>query len=274
MTDTIPGADLNPDKMPGHWLLARMGKRVLRPGGRATTESVLRNLAIAGNDDVVELAPGLGATAELILAAHPATYTAVERDPDAVRAVTALVRPTTDRCVGGTAQSTGLASESADVVVGEAFLTMQSQQHKEQIVAEAFRILRPGGRYGLHELSLRPDDLDPATQDTVRAALRKAIHVGARPLTPADWRALVEQAGFEVRHQSTVGMLLLEPRRIIDDEGWRGAARIVVNVLRTPAARRRVRSMRAAFRQHRDHLGAIGLVAVKPTAPTGEGAVL
>lgn len=265
---TTPGADLNPDKMPGHWLLARMGKRVLRPGGRETTDSVLAHLAISPADDVVELAPGLGATAELILACNPATYTGVERDPDAVRAVTGLLRPGRDRCIEGTAQSTGLDNGSADVVVGEAFLTMQSNEHKAQMIAEAFRVLRPGGRYGLHELSLRPDGVADAIQDEVRSALSRAIHVGARPLTAADWRALVEQAGFEVRNQSTVGMLLLEPKRVIADDGWRGAAGIVFNLIRTPAARRRVRSMRSTFRRHRDHLGAIGLVAVKPVAGT------
>jgi len=29
----LPGSDLDVAKMPGHWLLARLGKRVLRPGG-------------------------------------------------------------------------------------------------------------------------------------------------------------------------------------------------------------------------------------------------
>ena len=33
MTEPIPGNELAVDRMPGHWLLARMGKRVLRPGG-------------------------------------------------------------------------------------------------------------------------------------------------------------------------------------------------------------------------------------------------
>lgn len=265
---TTPGAQLDADKMPGHWLLARMGKRVLRPGGRATTNALLEHLAITRDDDVVELAPGLGATAALILDRHPATYTAVERDADAVAAVTALLRSGTDRCIEGTAQHTGLEADSADVVLGEAFLTMQSDDNKASIVAEAFRILRPGGRYGLHELCLRPDGLDDTTQDAVRGDLSRAIHVGARPRTVADWRAILEDAGFEIQHEATVGMLLLEPKRLIEDEGWARAARIALNVIRTPAARRRVRAMRATFRQHQDRLGAVALVAVKPAAPT------
>ena len=40
-------------KMPGHWLLAKMGKRVLRPGGRVLTGRLLGELQIEPIDDVV-----------------------------------------------------------------------------------------------------------------------------------------------------------------------------------------------------------------------------
>lgn len=264
MDDSLPGAGLNAATMPGHWLLARLGKRVLRPGGRAMTAELLEQLAISGTDDVVELAPGMGATAQLLVEKQPASYTGVERDPAAASAVRRLLRPHADRCEEASAIDTGLPPESADVVMGEAFLTMQTPENKARIVREAFRLLRPGGRYGLHELSLYPDELDMTAQEEVRAALSDAIHVGARPLTVGDWRALLEDAGFEVHHEGLVGMLLLEPRSLIADEGWRSTLRIVINVLRDPPARRRVRNMRSTFRRHRQHLRAVALVATKP----------
>ena len=72
--------ELDTTKMPGHWLLARLGKRVLRPGGRELTRQMLDGLDIQPSDDVVEFAPGLGFTAQLTLNQKPASYTAVERD--------------------------------------------------------------------------------------------------------------------------------------------------------------------------------------------------
>ena len=33
-THSLPGEGLKTEKMPGHWVLARLGKRVLRPGGQ------------------------------------------------------------------------------------------------------------------------------------------------------------------------------------------------------------------------------------------------
>lgn len=61
-TKTLPCQNTNEHKLPGHWLLARMGKRVLRPGGLELTHRLLDVLSIDGDDDVVEFAPGLGIT--------------------------------------------------------------------------------------------------------------------------------------------------------------------------------------------------------------------
>ena len=39
-------------------------------------------------------------------------------------------------------------------------LSMQPATTKARIAAEAARLLVPGGRYGIHELCLVPDDID------------------------------------------------------------------------------------------------------------------
>ena len=70
-TTPMPGEDLKAEKMPGHWLLARLGKRVLRPGGRQLTNRMIEALNIRPSDAVVEFAPGLGATARLTLQQKP-----------------------------------------------------------------------------------------------------------------------------------------------------------------------------------------------------------
>lgn len=263
-TTTAAFASTNIDKMPGYVLLARMGKRVLRPGGRELTREVLRGLNITSADSVVEFAPGLGATARLIFNRRPAGYVGVERDEQAAAAFNARISDSRYRCIVRSAQDSNLGDGSANVVMGEAMLSMQSDDHKKRIIDEAYRILRPGGRYGIHELCLKPADLDAETQSQVRGDLSRAIRVGARPMTSPDWRALLEEAGFEIRQESTVPQRLLEPRRVIQDEGALRAAKVVCNILRGRKARNRIITMRKTFRRHADHLAAIGIVAVKP----------
>ncbi|KOU77236.1 hypothetical protein ADK57_02965 [Streptomyces sp. MMG1533] len=257
--------------MPGHWLLARLGKRVLRPGGVELTRWMLDSLGVDPQDRVVELAAGLGATARLTLARRPATYTAVDRDAAAVAALSALAAPgpTEVRAVRSDAADTKLPDGEASIVYGEAMLTMQPYPAKRRVVREARRLLDGStGRYAIHELCLLPDDLDPALADRITADLQDAIHVGARPLTPTDWRELLADEGFTVTAHKTAPMALLEPRRLVADEGLIPALRIAGRALRDPAALRRVLHMRRVFQRHSAHLGAISLLAVPtPSQP-------
>ena len=259
----VPGEELNTTKMPGHWLLARLGKRVLRPGGRELTRQMLNGLCIKSSDDVVEFAPGLGFTAQLTLNQKPASYTAVERDEAAANAVRRYLTGNNQTCLIGRAEETGLSDTTATVVYGEAMLTMQTPGKKQQIVQEAFRLMKPTGRYGIHELCLVPEDLDEDTKQEIQKALTDAIHVGARPLTVPEWRTLLETEGFIVHTQATAPMHLLEPKRLIQDEGFWGAIRFVGNVLSDSEARHRVKTMRKVFQTYKENLAAIMLVGIK-----------
>ncbi|UPW09960.1 methyltransferase domain-containing protein [Gordonia terrae] len=263
--ETTPFAQRKTEDIPGHWLLARLGKRVLRPGGRELTEKLLDDAKISGAD-VLEIAPGLGKTASSILDRMPRSYVGVDDDPDAV-VLAGKVVGSRGRVISGDAAATGLDDASADVAVGEAMLTMQSDRAKATIVAEAFRVLRPGGRYAIHELALNPDTLPDEDKTEIRRSLARSIKVNARPLTEAEWRNVLTDAGFEITTVRFARMALLEPRRVIADEGPRRALRFVTNVIRDADARRRVLAMRSTFNKYKSNLAAIEVIATKPTDP-------
>lgn len=261
---SLPFAQRKMEDMPGHWVLAHLGKRVLRPGGRALTEQLLDDAALNGSD-VVELAPGLGKTATEILKRNPKSYVGIESDPDAVK-LTQTVVGGKGRVVEADAAATTLQADSADAVVGEAMLTMQSDRAKAEIVGEAFRVLRSGGRYAIHELSLEPDTLPDEDKTEIRKALARSIKVNARPLTEDEWRKLLTEAGFEVERVRFAPMALLDPKRVIADEGPLRALKFVGNVLRNPDARKRILGMRQTFTKYRANLAAIEVIARKPVA--------
>lgn len=259
----LPAADRADDTVQGHWLLARLGKRVLRPGGIELSRGLLERAGLP-NSDVVELAPGMGRTATEILTHQPRSYTGVERDPDAARGVQRIVARVDGRVDVADAAETGLPHGCADVVVGEAMLSMQSDAVKRAIVAEAARLLRPGGRYAIHELALTPNAIDEQVKTDIRQSLATSLKVNARPLTVAEWMQLLAEHELVVDAVSTAPMALLEPRRLVADEGARGALRFAKNLLLHRDARRRVLAMRRTFRTHAKHLTAVGIVAHKP----------
>lgn len=260
---TGAGAGLNTNRMPGHWVLARLGKRVLRPGGMELTRRMLKALQISAKDEVVEFAPGMGITAQLTLRASPAKYTAVERDEAAAKIVRGYLTGNSQECIVGSATDTTLPSESATVVYGEAMLTMQPAETKRQIIHEAYRLLKKNGRYGIHEMSLLAEDMSDETRKKTERDLTGVVHHGVRPLTISEWRSLLESAGFTIRSVDRAAMSLLEPGRLIRDEGVFGAVRFLSNLLRDPEARKRVAEMRTAFRRNRGHLGAVAITATK-----------
>lgn len=250
------------EKMPGHWLLASAGKRVLRPGGLELTRRMLDALAISCQDRVVEFAPGLGATARLVLQRRPSAYCGVERDPVGAERLRRQLAGTAADIVSGEAQKSGLPNGCATVVYGEAMLSMQSEEQKNRIVAEARRLLESGGRYGIHELCFLPDDIPPSLRHEIQAEMSKDIHVGIQPLSRSEWTALFHQNGLTVTWSAEAPMHLLETGRLLRDEGLKGGFRIALNMLTKPVLRSRILSMRRLFHKYEKHLGAISLVGM------------
>lgn len=264
----LPQSDRDPAHLQGHWLLARIGKHVLRPGGKKLTERMLANADIAGKD-VVEFAPGLGLTTRAILERDPKSYRGVDRDPQVVDIISKLTSEKATipaSCVQRDAADTGLESNSADVVIGEAMLTMQTERGKQAIIGEAFRLLRAGGTYSIHELGLQPDNLDESVKDEVRKALARSIKVNARPLTEQEWRELLEAEGFEVLWRGKEPMALLDMKRNIADEDIGGVLRILRNVLGNKDIRARVLNMKHTFDKYSNELTGIAFVVRKPEA--------
>lgn len=251
--------------MQGHWLLASLGKRVLRPGGLGLTRRLLAAAAPKPGDHIVEFGPGVGHTARRLLAAKPSAYVGVDPNPEGRTSLERVIRRSPNAIVvTADAANTGLPGALADLVVGEAMLTMASQEDKAAIIAEAARLLAPGGRYAIHELALT--DAAPAPDASGRGeagkAISREIKVGARPLKLDGWAKLLDDADLDITWTGTAPMRLLEPTRLVADEGL-GAVRFAWRLLTRPKARARVRAMRRSFRERRDELEAVAIVAVK-----------
>ncbi len=165
--------------------------------------------------------------------------------------------------IKGNAAHTDLPDESKDKVFGEALLTMQADHRKAEIVREAHRILKKGGLYAIHELGLFPGDMGEHLKSTIQRDLALSIKVNARPLTEHEWAKLLNNEGFSIVKTEFKPMCLLEPARMIDDEGFFRTLKIGFNILVTPQARKRIVQMRSTFKKHRMHMNAIGIIAQK-----------
>lgn len=247
----------------GHWILAKMGKKVLRPGGKELTLKLIENLGIKDSDNIVEFAPGLGYTASVALQKNPKTYTGIELNEEAASLLRKTIQCEGRKIIIGNAADSTLEENFANKVYGEAMLTMHADHRKSEIIHEAHRILKKGGLYGIHELGLYPNELDKGVKDEIQKQLAQTIKVNARPLTQSEWVSLLEKEGFKIVHIETNSMSLLESKRVIDDEGFFRTLKIIFNILTHSDERKRILAMRDTFRKYDKHLNAIAIVAEK-----------
>jgi ubiquinone/menaquinone biosynthesis C-methylase UbiE len=247
----------------GHWILAKVGKKVLRPGGRELTNILLNNMEIGTNDDVVEFAPGLGFTAALACSKKPNSYTGVDNNRAASELAKKNVKYDKVKMVVADASNTTLPDGCASKVYGEAMLTMQPAAQKSAIIREAARILKPGGYYGIHEMGLYPDHISEDIKESVYKDLSSNIRVHARPLTAKEWSQLLEEEGFEIVKVHTNAMALLEPKRVLQDEGLLGMATMIFNIMTHAELRKRILHLRKTFRKQKNDINSIAIVARK-----------
>ncbi len=247
----------------GHWLLAKMGKRVLRPGGKELTLKLVNELNISNKDAVVEFAPGMGFTASLLLEKKPKKYTGIELNEEAAGLLQKRIHTNDYKIINTSASDSGLEGASVNKVIGEAMLTMQPDHRKSEIIREAYRVLKPGGYYGIHELGLAPDYIDPEVKKDIQQGLARAIKVNARPLTKSEWCTLLVNEGFKIKTIAENTMDLLKLKRIIADEGIFRTLKICFNILTHPKAKRKILEMRNTFNKYEEHLTAFAIIAEK-----------
>lgn len=265
--DHFKNKELDYKTAPAHWVMAKMGKTVLRPGGLQATDWLIEHGDIT-DKDIVEIAPGLGITASRLIQKNPQSYAAVDREEAAaqttIQRLNILGYKNANITIGD-AQSLPFEDESKDFIIGEAMLSMQPRNVKEKIFAEVHRVLKDGGQYCVHELVIEPSDIDPNITAQIAKDLSQNIKVSVQFHNIDGWQNLLKQAGFKVIDYKILPMHLLEPKRLLQDEGFIGTLKFVFNVITHKTARTRLFKLKNTFKKYNNHLNAIAIIAEKQT---------
>ncbi len=256
---TTTHSTLNFETATGHQVMAAAGKKILRPGGKAATAQLFQWAAFQPGDRVLELAASFGHSAIALAQQYGVQVIGIEKNPASVARARLNI------------QAAGLAgqvqvlegdvfrleelSEQFDYVLAEAILTMQSLPAKRQILHGVCDRLKPGGKFLSQELLAR----DRA--DEIHRALAATLRANSTPLSEADWIDTCEAAGLQVVQCRTGKMELLNPTRIIQDEGLRDGLKFCWTVLTQAPVRQRLLPIRRVFQQYCQELGYIVLCA-------------
>lgn len=162
--------------------------------GRAASVEIVEALDLSADSHVLDLGSGLGGPARTLAELTGCTVTGVDLTPELVEVATALSGWTglsdRTRFEVGDATATGLPDAAVDAV-----LTVHAAMNipdKPGLYAEAFRVLRPGGRFVAY-------DVLQGEGGPVRYPVPWADDSSTSFLVTAqEMRDLLEAAGFEV----------------------------------------------------------------------------
>lgn len=179
------------------------------PGGAELTSRLVDQLRVGPAATVVDVGSGPGTSALQLARETGCTVIGVDISAESVAAATEAARAAglaeRVRFVCGDAEALPLPDEGADGVLCECALC--TFPDKEAAAGELTRVLRPGARVALSDMTALPERLPPELRT---AAAWVACIADARPLDGiAD---LLEGAGLQVevreRHDSALGKLL------------------------------------------------------------------
>lgn len=167
------------------------------PGGLTLTRSLLGHLGLAPGGRVLDVASGPGATALLIAAEHPVEVDGVDlSESNVARGAEAALRgglAARLRFHLGDAERLPFEDATFDAVVCEcAFCTFPD---KATAAAELARVLRPGGRLGITDVTIAPPGL---TGELAGLAGWVACLADARPLE--EYSSILATAGLRTVH--------------------------------------------------------------------------
>jgi len=195
--------------------LAVLGKRVIHPGGRRSSEELFRRADFQPDQQVLDVGCGVGTSAIAIARRFGAKVTAVDISPIMLTRASSNVR------------RTGLAGQVA-VTYGDILALDFPDNRFDRVVAEAvtmfvdrpravrelIRICKPGGRVLATEFFWR----QPPTPEA-REIFLGQVCPGMQVDTLEEWGRLYEGAGLSNTQVVSVPFEMMTPAGFLTDEG-------------------------------------------------------
>jgi SAM-dependent methyltransferase len=245
--------------------LAVLGKRVIHPGGRVSTDRLLHLAAIRPGERVLDIGCGVGTTAIRIAQEYGAQVVAGDIAP--------LMRERAEANVSAARlahrvsvhdadiRSLPYPDQSFDVVVAEAVTMFVSRQ---RAAAELARVTRPRGRVLATEFYWRE-----APTEEAREVFLGQVCPGMRFDSIEEWTGIYGGAGLvDIRTESGPFEMMTARGFLADERGH--APAVMARAMSRPAYLRKMAWLMPRMARAIPYLGYVLVVARKPELPDTE----
>jgi SAM-dependent methyltransferase len=261
MAATLTRPDIDIKSLDPYAFLAVLGKRVIHPGGRRSSEELFRLADIQPGQRALDVGCGVGTTAILMARRFGADVTAVDISPIMLERARANVRRSgIEEHVHvrrGDILSLEFADDTFDRVIAEA-VTMFVD--RPAAAAELVRVCRPGGMVLATEFLWRKPPTDEA-----RELFLGQLCPGMQFDNLDGWLQIYAKAGLDDIQVRSGPFELMTARGFIKDEGFVNAAACMARGLSKPVRLRKMAWMMPRLRKAVPYLGYVLLAGVKPS---------
>jgi ubiquinone/menaquinone biosynthesis C-methylase UbiE len=200
--------------------------------GVLPTEAVLASLGCGNPTALAELKAGevvldlgSGGGIDVLLSARRVGPTGKAYGLDMTDEMLALAREnqaksglTNVEFLRGEIEHIPLPDNSVDVIISNCVINLSAD--KDRVLAEAFRVLKPGGRFAVSDVVVRGHDIP----NSVRRSMELWVGCIAGALEESDYRARLANAGFEqIDLEPTRIYRAADARQFLEESGLDGA---------------------------------------------------
>ena len=249
----------NVDQLDPYAFMASLGKKVIHPGGKRSTEELFHLAGFGPGQRILDVGAGVGTTAIEIVKRFGCDVVAVDIDSfmlDKARA-NVLAAGLNARLTIEQAdiQSLPYPDDFFDHVVIEA-VTMFVDREKAS--SEAVRVCKLGGQVLDHEFIYRK----PPTRN-IRRIFEGEVCPGIRFDSCEDWFELYRGAGLRTFRHTTGPFSMMTPMGMLRDEGVLNLTAMMARTLSSPARIRKMTWMMSRMIRVWPYLGYVVLSGIK-----------
>jgi SAM-dependent methyltransferase len=253
------------ERLDPYAFFALLGKRVIHPGGRTSTDELIRRAEFRSGQNVLDVGCGVGTTAIRIAQQFNAKVTAVDISPLMLERATNNVaaRGVRDRVSVETGDITALRFEdgSFDRVIAEA-VTMFVE--RPRATRELVRVCRPEGRVLATEFYWRRPPSPEA-----RHLFLDVVCPGMQFDSVDDWVRLYSAAGLANIEVTTGPFEMMTPGGFLHDEGLGNALGVMARCMSRLSYARKMMWLMPRVARAVPYLGYILVTGTRPAVQTG-----
>jgi len=242
------------------FLLNELGTSWLHPGGMQSTIKMLERLKIQPGMRVLDLGCGVGSATRLLAKKYNCDVVGLDNDFSMIEKAKQSTPDNLNEHISfqqGDGEKMSFSDDEFDLVIVQSVACFNN---KEIILKEILRVLKPGGKVGLNEVTW----LKPPTEKVKKVTCATICETFNGALTKEEWEGNLEQANLTNITSDIEVFEAVSPFQLLREEGFFKTLKITARVLFKADINTRINAVSSYLKNYNGFFGYGIYIGQKP----------